>query len=69
MALAVAAPTAGLHFDEATLEGVEVAGIVVRHVAASVIEGKHPAQLLLGMSWLGHVSMREEHGVLYLEEK
>lgn len=52
-----------------TLDRVEVAGIVVRHVAASVIEGKHPAQLLLGMSWLGHVSMREEHGVLYLEEK
>ena len=52
-----------------TLDRVEVAGIVVRHVAASVIEGNHPAQLLLGMSWLGHVSMREEHGVFYLEEK
>ena len=52
-----------------TLDRVEVAGIVVRHVAASVIEGDYPAQLLLGMSWLGRVSMREEHGVLYLEER
>jgi len=52
-----------------TLDRVEVAGIVVRNVAASVIEGNYPAQLLLGMSWLGRVTMREEHGVLYLEEK
>ena len=52
-----------------TLDRVEVAGIVVRNVAASVIEGPYPAQLLLGMSWLGRVSMREEHGVLYLEER
>lgn len=52
-----------------TLDRVEVAGIVVRNVAASVIEGPYPAQLLLGMSWLGRVSMREAHGVLYLEER
>lgn len=52
-----------------TLDRVEVAGIVVRNVAASVIEGDYPTQLLLGMSWLGRVTMREEHGVLYLEER
>jgi len=51
------------------LDRVEVAGIVVRHVQATVIEGSYPVRVLLGMSWLGHVSLREERGVLYLEER
>lgn len=52
-----------------TLDRVEVSGILVRNVAATVIEGRYPERMLLGMSWLGRVSMREELGVLYLEEK
>jgi aspartyl protease family protein len=52
-----------------TLDRVEVAGIVVRNVAASVIEGAHPDPALLGMSWLARAGMREERGVLYLEER
>jgi aspartyl protease family protein len=51
------------------LDRVEVAGIAVRHVDATVLEGEYPVRALLGMSWLGRVSMREEHGVLYLEER
>jgi aspartyl protease family protein len=38
-------------------------------VRASVLEGSYPTRALLGMSWLGRVSMREENGVLYLGEK
>ncbi len=52
-----------------TLERVEVSGIVVRHVAAAVVEGDFPVDVLLGMSWLGRVTMREADGVLYLGEK
>lgn len=52
-----------------TLERVEIAGIVVRNVAASVLEGEHPDPALLGMSWLSRVGMREDSGVLYLEER
>ena len=51
------------------LDRVEVSGIVVRNVAAAVIEGDYPADVLLGMSWLGRVTLREADGVLYLGEK
>ncbi|MBP8924313.1 MAG: TIGR02281 family clan AA aspartic protease [Pseudomonadales bacterium] len=51
------------------LDRVELSGIVVRNVRASVLEGAYPMRALLGMSWLGRVSMREENGVLYLREK
>ena len=51
-----------------TLERVETGGIVVRNVPATVIEGEHPSPALLGMSWLKRVGMREDGGVLYLQE-
>jgi len=51
------------------LDKVEISGIVVRHVQATVIEGDYPSKVLLGMSWIGRVSMREETGVLYLQQK
>ena len=52
-----------------TLDRVEVAGILVRNVPATVIEGPHPEPALLGMSWLTRVAMRENAGVLYLQER
>lgn len=52
-----------------TLDRVEVSGIVVRNVAAAVVDGNFPSDVLLGMSWLGRVTMREADGVLYLREK
>ena len=51
------------------LDRVEVSGIAVRNVAAAVIEGDYPTDVLLGMSWLGRVTLREADGVLYLGEK
>ena len=52
-----------------TLDRVEVSGILVRNVRATVIEGPHPEPALLGMSWLQRVGLREESGVLYLRER
>ncbi|KJS76950.1 MAG: aspartyl protease, partial [Pseudomonas sp. BICA1-14] len=36
---------------------------------AVVVEGGSPTEALLGMSFLGRVSWREEQGVLVLESK
>ena len=49
------------------LDRVDVAGLTVRQVQASVIEGDFPVTVLLGMSYLNHVSMREQDGILTLE--
>ena len=48
------------------LDVVDVGGIMVRNVAASVLEGSHPQQILIGMSFLEHVEMSEKAGVLLL---
>ena len=49
-----------------TLRSVDVGGIAVENVRASVIEGDYPSSVLLGMSYLRHVEMRESGGVLML---
>jgi aspartyl protease family protein len=51
------------------LEKVDVGGLVVHHVEASIIEGSHPAMVLLGTSYLQHVEMSEKDGVLMLKGK
>lgn len=51
------------------LEKVSVGGITVNHVPATVIEGDFPEHMLLGMSYLRHVGLREENGVMYLRQK
>ena len=48
------------------LDSVDVGGIRVDGVRASVIEGEHPRAILLGMTYLKHVEMREKNGVLQL---
>lgn len=48
------------------LASVEVGGIRVDNVQASVSEGDFPATILLGMSYLEHVELREKNGVLSL---
>lgn len=48
------------------LRSVDVGGIRVDNVEATVIEGAYPATILLGMTYLRHVSMQEENGVLSL---
>ena len=49
-----------------TLNSVDVGGIRVNSVRASVIEGSHPATILLGMTFLRHVEMHESDGILLL---
>ncbi|WP_163835424.1 retropepsin-like aspartic protease family protein [Spartinivicinus ruber] len=52
-----------------TLQSVSIGGIKVQNVAAGVHEGSMPDITLLGMSFLRHVKMTEESGVLTLEQK
>ena len=49
-----------------TLRSVDVGGIRVDNVAASVVEGGYPSTVLLGMSYLRHVSLEEDNGILSL---
>lgn len=49
------------------LHRVSVGGIVASHIPALVIEGSHPPVVLLGMTFLQHVEMRETGGTLYLK--
>jgi len=49
-----------------SLNFVDIAGIRVEHVQASVLDGSHPAVILLGMSYLRHVKIEEDAGILVL---
>ncbi|NCF19686.1 MAG: TIGR02281 family clan AA aspartic protease [Haliea sp.] len=49
-----------------TLRSVSVGGIRVENVEATVVEGSFPNTVLLGMSYLKHVDIKESNGVLSL---
>ena len=51
------------------LDSVDVGGIRVNHVEASVLDGAFPDTVLLGMSYLQHVEIRENDGILVLTRK
>ncbi len=51
------------------LDSVAVGGIAVPFVPAVVIEGDFPHIILLGMTFLQRVGMREENGALFLKQK
>ena len=51
------------------LDKVTVGGISATFVEATVIEGNFPMHILLGTSFLQHVGMREESGIMYLKQK
>ncbi len=51
------------------LDSVDVGGLKVNHVQASIIEGTHPQMVLLGTTYLQHVHMQERDGILLLESK
>ncbi|MEQ8858752.1 MAG: TIGR02281 family clan AA aspartic protease [Pseudomonadales bacterium] len=52
-----------------TLDKVVVGGLTAHNVQAAVITGTYPVEILLGMSFLREVSLREEAGVLTLTQK
>ena len=51
------------------LDSVDVSGIRVNRVRASVLEGSYPETVLLGTSYLQHVEMSEKNGILMLVGK
>ena len=51
------------------LRSVMVGGINAEVVSAVVVEGDYPEMVLLGMSYLNYVDMREQNGVLLLQSK
>ncbi len=51
------------------LPEVSVGDITVRNVRTAVIDGAYPRDVLLGMSFLSNVQMREDSGVLMLTQK
>lgn len=51
------------------LNSVKLGEIERRDVEATVIEGSAPSDVLIGMSFLRTLSMRDENNVLYLEAK
>lgn len=52
-----------------TLNKVRVGEIERHHVRAVVILGAYPETLLLGMTFLDHVDIHEDGGILYLDER
>lgn len=48
------------------LDSIDVGGIRVDNVQASVVGGTHPTTILLGMTYLQHVQMQEKNGILML---
>jgi len=48
------------------LDSIDVGGIRVDNVQASVVGGTHPTTVLLGMTYLQHVQMQEKDGILML---
>ncbi len=51
------------------LDNIAIGGVAVPFVSAVVVEGDFPATILLGMSFLQRVGMREENGALFLKQK
>lgn len=48
------------------LRSIDVGGIRVDNVQATVVDGDFPAMVLLGMSYLRHVKLQENQGVMTL---
>lgn len=51
-----------------TLDRVQVGAVRLHNVAALVLEGEHPEQVLLGMSFLGRLKMEREGGAMVLRQ-
>lgn len=49
-----------------TLDKVDLAGMTRHHVPAVIVQGDYPRDLLLGMSFLEHMNLREEENILTL---
>lgn len=54
---------------ELKLDSVDIAGIKVNYVPAAVIEGDHPYQVLLGMSYLKNLKVEHSGTAMLLQRK
>lgn len=54
---------------EVVIDKIAIGGVAASYVAATVIEGSFPEKILLGTTFLQHVGLREENGVMYLRQK
>jgi len=54
---------------EVNLNKVTVGSITLHHVPAMVLSGAFPQEVLLGMTYLKHVNLREQDGVMILQQK
>lgn len=54
---------------EVRLDSVQVGDIRVRNVQAAVLEGDFPEEILLGMTFLRNVEIKESSGVMVLRSK
>jgi aspartyl protease family protein len=51
------------------LDSVQVGDITLHNVPAGVIEGSHPTEVLLGMSFLGQIDMKRDNEKMELSER
>lgn len=51
------------------LDSVDVGGIRVDNVRATVLDGEYPRMILLGMTFLEHVNLKERDGILSLSRE
>lgn len=51
------------------LDSIQVGGIRVDNVPAAVLKGAYPKQILLGMTFLRNVDMKQSAGVMVLKSK
>ncbi len=51
------------------LKSVRVGQLKLNNVPALVIDGSHPTEVLLGMTFLGELKVSKEHGMMVLEQK
>ncbi|MBI3546359.1 MAG: TIGR02281 family clan AA aspartic protease [Gammaproteobacteria bacterium] len=51
------------------LSSVQVGGITLYNIDGSVIEGSHPSEVLLGMSFLGQLDMKRDNDKMELSER
>jgi len=51
------------------LKSVKVGKLSQRNVEAVVIDGNHPTEVLLGMTFLNRLKVQKENGAMVLEQK
>jgi len=51
------------------LNSVTVGDITIYNVDASIVEGSSPREILLGMSFLGHLNMKRDSEKMELSER